>query len=203
MLQKIILNKSGVNYKNSHEYFEKICAEEQGMISFYPFVDQNAFVHDTANLIGGIYISENCFLGPYCVLRMDEENCVNGLFVGKNSNLQDHVVVHSKNNRIGNHCNIAHHAVIHGSTIGDNSTVYIQSVVDHTDIGVNCFIDAKCYIRSVKIPDNSYIPPGSFITNMETLKQLIQPITDKFIKIHNNVNKLNVEHAKNYQKLKS
>lgn len=198
MLQKIYVNKNKVSYKNSNDYFHKICNEENDKVCFFPFVHKSAFIHNSANLIGGIYISENCFLGPYSVLRMDEENCVNGLFVGKNSNLQDHVVVHSKNNRIGDNCNIAHHAVIHGSTINDHSTIYIQSVVDHVHVGKNCFIDAKCYLRDVNIPDNSYIPPGSFITNDESLEKVIKPIEEKFIKIHNDVNRLNIEHAKNY-----
>jgi carbonic anhydrase/acetyltransferase-like protein (isoleucine patch superfamily) len=172
MFQKIKLEKKNVDYKNSKGYFNKICSEENNMITFYPFVSDRAFVHNTSNLIGGIYVSENCFIGPYSVLRMDEENCINGLFIGECSNLQDHVVVHSKNNRIGNKCNIAHHAVIHGSTIGDNSTVYIQSVIDHSEIGNNCFIDAKCYLRGVVVPDNTYIPPGSFITDKTSLKKI-------------------------------
>ena len=132
---------------------------------------------------------------------MDEENCVNGLFIGNNSNLQDRVVVHSKNNKIGSYCNIAHHAVIHGSTIDDHSTVYIQSVIDHVEIGKNSFIDAKCYLRNVTIPDNSYIPPGSFITDEESLKKYLRSITEEFIKLHNTVNDLNIEHAKNYKNL--
>lgn len=201
MLQKIYVNKDIVDYNNSQDYFHKICKEENERISFFPYVSEKSFVHDTSNLIGGIYVSENCFLGPYSVVRMDEENCVNGLFIGNNSNLQDHVVVHSKKNKIGSYCNIAHHAVIHGSTIDDNSTVYIQSVIDHVEIGKNCFIDAKCYLRNVTIPDNSYIPPGSFITDEESLKKYLKPITEEFNKLHNRVNTLNIEHAKNYKNL--
>lgn len=201
MFQKIFLNKDKVIYKNSQDYFKYIYEEENSRVSFFPYVHKESFIHNTSKLIGGIYISKNCFLGPYSVLRMDEENCVNGLFVGESSNLQDHVVVHSKNNRIGNFCNIAHHAVIHGSTVGDNSTIYIQSVIDHVEVGTNCFIDAKCYLRNVKVPDNSYIPPGSFITDEISLKAKVKTISKEHIQIHQEVNSLNIEHVKNYKTL--
>lgn len=200
MKHQLLIKKTDVIFEKRMEYHDKICtlSADGSSYIFHPYVAKNSSMHSSAILIGGVYVSEQCFIGPYCVLRMDEETCVNGLYIGAGSNLQDHVVVHSHGNIIGSNCNVAHHAIIHGSSIGDNTTIYIQSVVDHAQIGRNCFIDSKCYIRDLSIPDNSYVPPGSILVSKKDLK-LIRPITEKFKKIHQSVNDTNKHLVSVYQ----
>lgn len=152
-----------------------------------------SFIHETALIIGDVQIGVGCYVGPLCVIRLDEEK---GHFsIGNYSNLQDHVVVHSSGNKIGEFCNIAHHAVIHGSQIGSRSTIYIKSVIDHAIVEEDCFIDAGCYIRDVTIPKGSYVPPHSVIVSEGDLR-LIKPISEAQRLIHREVNQHNQQLVK-------
>jgi len=168
-------------------------------VIMFPFIDNNAFIHSTACLIGGIYVSKGVFIGPYAVIRLDEEGSLNGLFIDENTNIQDHVLIHSYNNKLGRDINLAHGVVVHGSQIDDGSTLYIKVTVDHAKIGKSCFIDAHSYIRNVTIPDNCYVPPGSIIVSNEDLK-LVKPMTEEFKKLHEKVNKQNRDHRESYSK---
>lgn len=199
MEHKIFKLKNELCFQGRLPHSEKISSEEKSGKHFllFPYLEPGSYVHESAVLIGGIFVSKKCFIGPYAVLRMDEEFRINGLLIEEGSNIQDHVVIHAAGNKIGKNCNIAHHAIIHGAIIGDKTTIYMKSCVEHAVIGKNCFIDVGCYIRNVVVPDQSYIPPGTVITCKKDLRK-IQSNSEEFLKIHKKVNQLNLQHAEKY-----
>jgi carbonic anhydrase/acetyltransferase-like protein (isoleucine patch superfamily) len=171
--------------------------EENGFVDFFPHIEKRTFLHPTVRLIGGVYISKMCMIGPYAVIRLDEESYPDCVFIGEHTNIQDHVLIHANHNYIGNRVNIAHHAIIHGSKVLDDSTIYIRSTLDHAKIGAGCFVDAHCYISNVEVPDNTYVPPGSIITSQDQIKELNE-VDENKRKIHREVQSANERHLIRY-----
>jgi carbonic anhydrase/acetyltransferase-like protein (isoleucine patch superfamily) len=82
--------------------------------------------------------------------------------VGPLSNVQDFVMVHvtlACPTVIGAHCSIAHHATLHGCTLGDSVLVGIgATVADGAVVGENSIIAGNAYVR-----EGSVIPPNSIV----------------------------------------
>ncbi|MCX8020116.1 MAG: transferase hexapeptide repeat family protein [Chitinophagaceae bacterium] len=131
-----------------------------------PAVHPDAYVHESAMVIGNVIIGSHCYIGPGAVLRGDwgvivlengcnvQENCVIHMFPGLTVYLKE-----------GAH--IGHGAVIHGATIGKNCLIGMNAVVmDHAEIGDECVVGALTFIREgVKIPPRSVVAgnPGKII----------------------------------------
>ncbi|GBQ36449.1 carbonic anhydrase [Acetobacter fabarum DSM 19596] len=103
----------------------------------FPVVSESAFVDPTAILCGHVIVEDDVFIGPYAVIRADEadENGhVEPIRIGSGSNIQDGVVIHSKDGAavtIGSRTSIAHRSIIHGpcgvtdvSTLGSGCVVF-------------------------------------------------------------------------------
>ena len=85
-----------------------------------PQIHPGAYVDNTAIICGKVIIEDNVFVGPYAVIRADETD-ENGemepIIIRANSNIQDGVVIHSKDGGlvdIGESTSIAHRSIIHG-----------------------------------------------------------------------------------------
>lgn len=85
---------------------------------------------------------------------------------------------------IGKGVTIAHHAMIHGCTIGDNSVIAIGAVVmNNAVIGKNCIIGAQALIlENQKIPDGSLVVGSPGKIKKELLSQEIEKL--KFYSQH-------------------
>src|SRR5699024_11476811 len=62
-------------------------------------VHESAFVDPTAVLCGLVKVEANVFIGPYAVIRadeVDENGDMEPIIIGAGSNIQDGVVIHSK-----------------------------------------------------------------------------------------------------------
>ena len=57
----------------------------------YPVIDPTAYIHPQASVIGDVIIGANVMVSPMTSIRGDEEMPV---FIGKDSNVQDGVVIH-------------------------------------------------------------------------------------------------------------
>lgn len=112
-----------------------------------PVVDPSAFVHPQAVVTGDVTIGKNCYIGPGAALRGDwgkiiledgcnvQENCTIHMFPGLTVLLKE-----------GAH--IGHGAIIHGSTIGKNCLVGMNSVLmDHVELGDESIVGALTLIR--------------------------------------------------------
>jgi carbonic anhydrase/acetyltransferase-like protein (isoleucine patch superfamily) len=147
----------------------------------------NYYIADTANVIGSVIIENNVCILPGVVIRADNDL----IHIGEGSNIQDCAVLHTDPGipmYIGKGVTIAHHAMLHGCTIGDNSVIAIGAVVmNKAVIGKNCIIGAQALIlENQKIPDSSLVvgSPGKIKKELsdqeiEKLKFYSQHYIDK------------------------
>lgn len=104
-----------------------------------PRIDPDAFIAETAVIIGDVEIGPGASIWYGCVLRAD----VNAIRVGRNTNVQDGTIVHCNHDpngdyretgggmptRIGDNITIGHMALIHACTLQDDCFVGMRSVV--------------------------------------------------------------------------
>lgn len=132
-------------------------------------VGSNCFIADSASLIGSVTLGNNVSVWFGAVMRGD----ANDIIIGDESNVQDCCVLHVTEKTpiiIGKRVNIAHQAVLHGCTIGNNVLVGINAIImDGAVIGDNCVIGAGALITAGKeIPPNSLVmgSPGKVIKQL-------------------------------------
>jgi carbonic anhydrase/acetyltransferase-like protein (isoleucine patch superfamily) len=122
-----------------------------------PSVDlsRTAFVHPTACVYGNVTLGEGVSLWPYVAIRTE----MGSTSIGAMTNIQDFVMIHGGEVKIGAYCSITHHCTIHVCEIGDNVLVGINTtVMDGAVIGDNCIIAGGSFI-----PEGTIIPPNSIV----------------------------------------
>jgi carbonic anhydrase/acetyltransferase-like protein (isoleucine patch superfamily) len=125
-----------------------------------PKIHPTAFISEAAYVVGDVEIGEHSSVWPGAIVRGDTGKVV----IGKYTAIEDNCVVHSGipgegDAYIGDYCNIAHGAVIHCKSIGNNVMVGINATVLHgVEIGNYCLIGAACLVgEDMKVPDNSFV----------------------------------------------
>lgn len=118
-------------------------------------LEEDVWVHESAQLYGRIRLCTGASVWPHVVARAELHEIV----VGPYSNLQDFVMLHIGDDTptvIGSHCSIGHRATLHGCTIGDCTLVGIgATVMDGARVGRNCIIGPHSLVREGEvIPDN-------------------------------------------------
>jgi len=134
-----------------------------------PVVHPDAFVHETAVLIGDVLIGANCYIGPHASLRGD----FGRIIVEQGANLQDTCVMHSfpgKDCIVGRDGHIGHGAVLHGCRIGSNAMVGMNAVVmDDAVIGESSIVGAVAFV-----PADFQCPPRSLVIGVPAkIKRLL------------------------------
>ncbi|NLW39315.1 MAG: gamma carbonic anhydrase family protein [Tissierellia bacterium] len=123
-----------------------------------PKVHEDAFVADTAMVIGDVNIGEGTSIWYGAVLRGDIEN----ITIGKFSNIQDNATVHTETDiptKVGDYTVVGHNAIVHGCTIGDNCLIGMGAIIlNNAVIGDNCIIGAGALV-----PEGKVIPPNSLV----------------------------------------
>jgi len=113
-----------------------------------PSIDESAYIHPTAVIIGDVIIGPNCYIGPNSTLRGD----FGRLVLEEGTNFQDNCVMHGFPNTITmieRNGHIGHGAVIHGCHIGENCLVGMNAVVmDGAKIGKNSIIAACSFVKT-------------------------------------------------------
>ena len=167
-----------------------------------PQIDDSAFIHPFAVIIGDCSIGKDVLMAPTAVCRADEGIPVH---VGDYSNIQVGVILHAidavrngtnnDNKRfsqegerlLGNdtrfdqgyaifikgNVSLAHDSIVHGPAwIGNNTIIGVKSAVLDSKIGNNVVIRLGSIVTGVEIPDNTLIPVGSIITNQTQVANL-------------------------------
>jgi len=113
-----------------------------------PVVHPDAFVHETAVLIGDVLIGAGCYIGPHASLRGDFGRIV----VEQGANVQDTCVLHSfpgKDCIVERDGHIGHGAVLHGCRIGPNALIGMNAVVmDDVVIGESSIVGAMAFVSA-------------------------------------------------------
>jgi len=95
-----------------------------------PTIDETAYIHPNAVVIGAVTIGPLSSIWPGTVLRGDYGE----IHIGERTSVQDGTVVHATYDlwtRIGSDCVIGHNAHLEGCTIEDKSLVGSGSIVLH------------------------------------------------------------------------
>src|SRR5882724_10529487 len=122
-----------------------------------PRVSPDAYLVDSAVVVGDVTIGADASLWFHAVVRGDVER----VLIGPRTNLQDNVTVHVKRDRwptlVGEGVTVGHAAVLHGCTIGDHVLVGMGAIVlDGAEVGAECLVGAGALITPrVTIPPRS------------------------------------------------
>ena len=113
-----------------------------------PEIGENAFLAETATIIGDVKMGKDCSIWYNAVLRGD----VNSIIMGDKVNVQDNAMVHCTYQKsattIGNNVSIGHNAIVHGCTLKDNVL-----------IGMGAIVMDDCIVES-----NSIVAAGAVVT---------------------------------------
>ncbi len=164
--------------------------------SYQPQISKNSFVQPNASVLGSVILSDGVLVSPFASIRGDEGTPI---FIGKNTNVQDGVVIHGLENKfvenkglgysvhIGDNVSLAHQSQVHGpAKIGNNTFVGMQSFVFKSEIGDNVVIEPTAKVIGVKVESGRYVPAGEVIKTQEQADKLPVITPDYSMKNMNN-----------------
>jgi carbonic anhydrase/acetyltransferase-like protein (isoleucine patch superfamily) len=176
-------------------------------VKYIPNVNKNAYIHQNSAVIGNVALGENVHVAPFASVRGDEGSPI---YVGKNSNVQDGVIIHGLETNhgnqvevngekfsvyIGENTSLAHQAQVHGpAKVGNNTFIGMQSFVFKAEVGNNCVVEPTAKVIGVKIADGRYVPAGEIIKTQEQADKL-PIITPEYKNKNLNSDVVNVNNA--------
>jgi carbonic anhydrase/acetyltransferase-like protein (isoleucine patch superfamily) len=115
-----------------------------------PRIAANAWVADSAQVIGRVALGELASVWYGAVLRGDNE----WITLGARSNAQEGAVLHTDLGfplTVGDDVTVGHQAMLHGCTVGSGSLIGIQAVVlNGARIGKHCLVGAGAVVTEGK-----------------------------------------------------
>ena len=142
--------------------------------SFVPVVDESAFVHPNATVVGNVIIGRDVYIGPGAVIRGDW----GGVEIADGCNVQEGCVIHMFPGvmvRLEESAHIGHGAVVHGAHIGRNVLIGMNAVVmDHADIGDESIVGALCFV-----PTEMRVPARSVV--MGNPAKIVKQVSDEML----------------------
>lgn len=123
-----------------------------------PQVHREAYVAETAELIGSVVVEERASVWSNVVARGDNEL----ITIGQGANVQEGTVLHTDMGYplvIGAGATVGHQAMLHGCTVGEGALIGIQAVVlNGAKIGAGCLVGAGALVTEGKeFPPNMLI----------------------------------------------
>ena len=113
-----------------------------------PRIDPSAFVAPGANIVGDVEIGPGSSVWFGCTLRGD----VNGIRIGRDSNIQDGSVIHvtggGQGTHVGDRVTVAHMVLLHDCRLEDRSF-----------IGMNA-----CVMDGAVVESNAMVAAGALVT---------------------------------------
>lgn len=126
-----------------------------------PSVNEDAWVADTATVVGTVVLGPASGVFYGAVLRADTES----VSVGFGSNIQDNATVHADPGspaRIGDGVSVGHGAVLHGCTVEDGCLIGMNAtVLNGAVVGAESLVAA-----SALVPEGMEIPPRSLVAGV-------------------------------------
>ncbi len=131
-----------------------------------PDIDKAAYIALSADLIGDVSLADNVSIWFHTVIRGDGGH----ISIGEGSNVQDNCTLHTdpgKDLQIGARVSIGHNAVVHCSSVGDETLIGMNStILADANIGKGCIIGAGAVVtEGAVIPDHSLVVgvPGKIL----------------------------------------
>ena len=141
-----------------------------------PRLGDNAFVDDTALVVGDVHIGEDSSIWPLTVVRGD----VNKIRIGKRTNIQDNSVMHVTHPHtdipegyalhVGDNVTVGHRVILHGCEVGDNCLVGMGStVMDGAKLEPYVLLGAGSLVSPGKVLEGGYLWLGSPVRKVRPL----------------------------------
>ena len=126
--------------------------------TYKPVIHETAFIHPQAAVTGNVIIGRDVYIGPGAAIRGDWGKIV----IEDGCNVQENCTIHmfpGVTVTLKKAAHIGHGAIIHGSTIGENTLVGMNAVVmDNVTVGNECIIGALAFIKEgTDIPDRKVV----------------------------------------------
>ena len=126
-----------------------------------PRVSPDAFIAETAALIGDVTVGKDSSVWFGAVIRGDNEP----ITVGEGTSIQDNCVLHTEKGHpltVGSNVTVGHGAIVHCSCVGDNTLVGLGAVLlDGAVIGKNCIIGAGAVVK-----EHAVVPDGTMMVGV-------------------------------------
>lgn len=166
-----------INFQGNTDMSQNI----RSYLNTTPQVADSCYIDPMAVVVGDVILAENVSVWPFAVIRGD----VNSIRIGKNSNIQDHAMLHVSHKKadqpegsplvIGEDVTIGHHVTLHGCTIGNRVLIGINSIIlDNVVIPDDVMIGAGTLVPPNKVLESGWLYVGS------PAKKL-RPLTEKEI----------------------
>lgn len=144
-----------------------------------PQIDADAYVHDTAVIIGDVYIGPRASVWPNVSIRGDNTR----IEIRAGSNIQEGSVLHVDPDTpltVHENVTVGHQAMLHGCTIHSGSLIGMQAIVlNNAVIGKNCLIGAGAIV-----PEGREIPDGSLVIGVGKIVRTLSE--DEIANMHGN-----------------
>ena len=126
-----------------------------------PQVSPEAFVAETAALIGDVTVGADSSVWFGAVVRGDNEP----IKVGNGTSIQDNAVLHTEKGHpltIGDNVTVGHGAIVHCSSVGSNCLIGMGAILlDGAVIGDHCIIGAGAVVK-----ENAVVPSGTMMVGI-------------------------------------
>ncbi len=138
---------------------------------YEPDIDESAFVHPDAVVIGRVRIGPEASVWPCAVLRGDHGR----IEVGARTSVQDGTVVHTTREwptLIGADCVVGHNAHLEGCVVADRCLIGSGSItLNRARIGTGAIVAA-----ATLVPEGFEVPPGALVAGVPaTIKKTGMP----------------------------
>ena len=124
-------------------------------------IDERAWIAPTAQVFGRVAVGAGSSLWHNAVARAECQE----IRIGRCTNVQDFVMIHvgyAHPTRIGDCCSIAHHATVHGCTLGDAVLVGVGAVImDGAVVGAGSIVAGGAVV-----PEGRVFAPGSVLAGV-------------------------------------
>ena len=129
-----------------------------------PKIHPEAFVAETAVIIGDVEIGAGSSIWYGCILRGD----VNLIRVGRRTNLQDGTIVHGNHDPAGDYRQTGGGMATH---IGDEVTVGHMAVIHASSVESRSFIGMRAVVMDeAKVECNAMVGAGALVTPGKTVR---------------------------------
>ena len=160
----------------------------------HPSIAEDAWVDESAVVIGDVEIGAQASIWPLCAVRGD----IHSIRIGARSNIQDGSVIHVTHDsgfnpggfpvEIGDDVTVGHKVMLHGCTIGDNCLIGMGSIVlDGAVIEEKVILGAGSLVPQGKVLESGHLYLGSPVKKVRSLTEqeldFLEYVSGNYVKL--------------------